>query len=168
MLTIIISVLIAGALFYFTAIHMEDVLLAAISILLGLLGVFVAIFAPLSGYEESIKTSEIELVSLSNTIASEGSGRIYVSVNAENVYSYRYEVESDVVEKEGKTYKANTISSSDGEILEVETTDGSAPMLVKYVAKGKRSIWTFAVACEKATYIFYVPEGTIVKDVILN
>ena len=168
MLTIIICVLIAAVLFYFTAIHMEDVLLAALSILLGLLGVFVAIFAPLSGYEEPVKAAEVELVSLSNAIASEGRGRIYVSVNAENVYSYRYEVESDVVEKEGKIYKANTISGSDGEILEVETTDGTKPMLVKYAQKGKKSIWTFALGCEKYTYIFYVPEGTIVKDVVLN
>ena len=172
MLTIILGLvfcfaLIVGLVFVFKGDHSTTI--ACVATMLAVFVVLSGLFDPHSGYEESKLEEQIELVSLSNSVASEGGGMLYVSVNAENVYSYRYEVVSDVPGKEGKTYKTATVSADeDVEILEVETTDGSKPILAKYVAKGKKSIWTFALGAEKVTYIFYIPEGTISKTVSLS
>lgn len=37
-----------------------------------------------------------------------------------------------------------------------------------YQREGKRTIWTFALGTEETKYIFYVPEGTISKEVKLK
>ena len=172
MLTIILGLvfciaLSVGLVFVFKGEHSTTI--ALVATMLAVFVVLSGLFDPHSGYEESKLEEQVELVSLSNSVASEGGGMLYVSVNAENVYSYRYEVESDIPEKEGKTYKTATVSEDENiEILEVETTDGSKPILAKYVAKGKKSIWTLALGAEEVTYIFYVPEGSIAKDIVLT
>lgn len=172
MLTIILGFVLAVAIcvgFVFLFKGSYSTTIALVGTILAVFVMLIGLFDPLSGFEESKLEEQVELVSLSNSVASEGGGMLYVSVNAENVYSYRYEVESDVPEKEGKTYKTGTVSEDENiEILEVETTDGSKPILAKYVAKGKKSIWTLALGAEKVTYIFYVPEGSIAKDIVLT
>lgn len=82
--------------------------------------------------------TKIMTVSLSNDLGVDGqSGRYYISINSENVYSYRVEVESEVTPGE-TTYEVLTVGDSE-RVLEVETTDGSTPKLVKYNKKAKFS-----------------------------
>lgn len=40
--------------------------------------------------------------------------------------------------------------------------------LVTYVKYAKKSFWTFAVGAEQYEYVFYVPTGTIARDVSLS
>ena len=76
------------------------------------------------------------------------------------------EVDSTYASNSQKAYKSNTISDSDVTIVEDDNyTDAK---LVTYVRYGKKSFWTFAVGAKKYEYIFYVPTGTIVRDVSLG
>lgn len=54
------------------------------------------------------------------------------------------------------------------EIEEIKDGNNEAFIVREYQRKGKVSIWTFAFDTKETKYIFYVPEGTISKDVNLN
>ena len=126
------------------------------------------LFCPLSGYNDWKLAEETPLVSLSNSTASEGKGNlIYVSISAENVYSYRYEIESEIKSENGKTYKVDTKSEKDGIITETEDSNCKTPTLRHYTRTYKKSIWTFGIGHDDL-YDFYVPEGTITKESILK
>lgn len=43
----------------------------------------------------------------------------------------------------------------------VITAKGTKPVMKKYIEKAKKTIWTFAVDCDKIKYVFYVPEESI-------
>ena len=169
MLTIIIGALIACLLFWWIKeadISDEDFITFFVFLLLVLGSFVLGIFAPIQGYkDEAIFEKEIELVSLNNTTASEGSGGLfYVSVSGENVYSYRYEI-VDKYGISGKSYKVGTVSKN---VTEIESKDCSKPVLRVYKRKPKRGIWTFAIGSTITEYVFYLPEGTIVRNVKLN
>lgn len=119
-------------------------------------------------YTETKVISEIELVSLSNTIASEGGGNLYyISINAENVYSYRCEVDAKAPVGKDKAYEVFTISEDeDVFIQEVEITDGSKPRLVKYESVAKAN-WLH-LKNTKEVYVFFVPEGSITRTITLS
>lgn len=116
------------------------------------------------GYQEPVLAEEIQLVSLDNTVSSVGDGNLfYVSVTAENVYSYRYEVDN-TTNLPGTMYETAIVS---GDVKEIESTECEQPVLKVYASKPKGDFW-FTFAKDKYTYVFYVPEGTIVKDVTLK
>lgn len=116
-------------------------------------------------YEEPEIVAEQEIVSLSNELGIDGHGGLfYVSVNSENIYSYRVALENERITGE-TAYEVRTIGE-DEKVLEVETTDGSKPRLVKYNENGKMSFWSMGF--DKVTYVFYVPEGTISKEISLS
>lgn len=118
-----------------------------------------------AGYEEKELASTIELVSLGTDITSVGSGnRRYVTVSGEKVYTYRYKVKN-TSGLEGTMYKTETIS---GNVQEVESLECKNPMLYIYKEKNKNSIWFSYNIGDRYTYIFYVPEGTIVRAVTLD
>lgn len=52
-------------------------------------------------------------------------------------------------------------------IINSEDPNCEVPVLNKYKRKGKITIWTFELSSE-AKYVFYVPEGTIQKDIKLK
>lgn len=117
------------------------------------------------GYAEKRLADTIELVPLStNATSAESDKKIYVTVNAEKVYTYRYEVEN-TSELKGRMYKTEIV---DGNVEEVESSEYTIPTLYIYVEKSKNSIWFSYNIADKYTYVFYVPEGTIVRDVILE
>lgn len=100
---------------------------------------------------------------------SEGSGPLYVSISANNVYSYRYEIKSSLGTETSKEYEVKKLSEEDGKIIESEDENCKIPVLKVYSAKPKISKWTFGILGErKYSYVFYVPEGTIQKDVKLK
>lgn len=130
-------------------------------------GLIIGIAAPVSGYEEPQIVSTTELVSLRDDTVSEGTGSLfYVFVSGANAYTYYVEVDSPYVSNTQKAYKSNTISNSDVTIVEDDSyTDAK---LVTYVRKGKKTFWTFSAGAKKYEYVFYVPTGTIARDVSLG
>lgn len=131
-----------------------------------LVGCTIGVISPVSGFNEWKLTQETELVTLSNGLASGGVGMIYVSLSADNAYTYRYEIDSEFGTETGKTYKTQTLVGKDVE--EVEDPNCEKAVVRMYQREGKRTIWTFALGTEETKYIFYVPEGTISKEVKLK
>ncbi|MBQ8044318.1 MAG: hypothetical protein IJ272_09295 [Clostridia bacterium] len=164
MLTIILGIGIAAALIFIGAyFDWEENFTCVTALFVVIAGIMLA-FAPLCGYEQAEVVQEIELVSLSNTVASEGEGNlIYVSVSAGNVYSYRYKVEN-TTGLSGNAYETNTVSSN---VTEVESDECTQPLLIVYVSKAKSNLFCFGIGKVKS-YVFYVPTGTISKEINLS
>ena len=130
-------------------------------------GLIIGIAVPISGYEKPQAVSTTELVSLRDDTVSEGAGNLfYVAVSGTNSYTYYVEVDSYYVSDSQKAYKSKTISNSNVTIVEDDSyTDAK---LVTYVIKGKKTFWTFAAGIKRYEYVFYVPTGTIIRDVSLG
>ena len=116
MLTIVLGILIVLLIVflfaYFTNMSLFLVATIAMWSMMGIL--YLGLFCPLSGYNDWRLVEETPLVSLSNSTATEGKGNlIYVSISAENVYSYRYKIESEIKTENAKTYKVDTKSEAD-------------------------------------------------------
>ena len=143
------------------------VALVLLAILCVIAGFYVGIVKPVSGYGEAEVVSTTELLSLRDDTVSEGTGRLfYVSISGTNSYTYYVEVDSEYASNSQKAYKSKTISSSNVTIVEDDSyTDAK---LVTYVRYGKKSFWTFAAGAKQYEYVFYVPKGTIARDVTLR
>ncbi len=142
-------------------------LLLMLAVICVIAGLFIGIVEPVSGYGEPQIVSTTELVSLRDEAISEGTGRrFYVSVSGTNSYTYYIEVDSPYVSNSQKAYKSNTISSSN--ITIVEDDSYANAKLVTYVRYGKKSFWTFAAGAKQYEYVFYVPTGTIARNVSLD
>lgn len=166
MLTIIIGGVVALGLIFLGASQRDDsgaILFYATAVIL-VFSVFIALFVPVAGFNEPELVEEIELVSLNNSVVSEGRGGLfYVSVTAENVYSYRVEV-PNTSEKEGKMYELKTVK---GNVKELETDTAKAVLRV-YKAKPKRWLWTFTIGASETSYVFVVPYGSITHEIALS
>ena len=164
MLTILITLVVVVGVIRFAE-DISELLLTVLTIIL-VVGVFMGVFVPLQGYEEPVLVKEIKLVTLSNSTVPQGGtkGIFYVSISADNVYSYRYEVD-DKYGISGKSYKVSTVSKN---VIEVESAECEVPVLKVYNRKGKKGLFTFAVLTDETEYVFYVPEGTIIKDISLG
>ncbi|MBE5812825.1 MAG: hypothetical protein E7314_04140 [Clostridiales bacterium] len=142
----------------------SETLISTVGAGLIVIGITVGVFVPVSGYEEKVSVEEIELVNLSDRTVSTGGGVIYISVEANNSYSYYVEVESEFAEGDSKSYKNYVISGENVTIIEDDSY--TTPKLVKYEGKAKRSFWTFAAFCKPdVEYVFYVPTGTVVRNI---
>ena len=97
MLSIIIGiVIIAVLIFVGIEIKINDTIFSVIFVGVILSSLVIGLFYPAKGFTDWQLVKETELVTLSNSVASQGSGRMfYVSISADNVYSYRYEIESE-------------------------------------------------------------------------
>ena len=169
MLTIFIGFGIGILLFWVTFEWLSNerlvALLVVLMISIPIFSIFLGLFSPMQGYKEPVLQKEIEIVSLNNATASQGHGGIfYVSVSGENVYSYRYEVENKY-EVTGKSYVVATVSEN---VTEIESKDCEKPVLKIYKREARKGIWTFSLGESITEYVFYVPEGTIVRNVELN
>ena len=175
MLTIIIGIILAVAI-VFIAIrtNSEDAMnccnmIAVIVILVAIAigsGINTVGSHPVSGYTEWELINETELITLSNGMASGGTGLIYVSLSADSTYTYRYEIDSEFGTETSKEYQTETLRGSN--VIEVEDPNCKTPVIRIYQREGKRSIWTFGLFNTQYKYVFYVPEGTIYKEVKLN
>lgn len=172
MLTIIIGIIITVAILVFLeyiAYKTNDFCLLIVEILFASFGLLTSLllgmYYPFSGYNDWELVSETPLVGLSNTTASVGSGYIYVSISPENAYTYRYEIDSDFGTESSKEYKTATVT---GNVVEIEDPACEVPVLRKYEQTAKKSIWTFGLTTIETKYVFYVPEGTIIKEVKLQ
>lgn len=108
---------------------------------------------------------QTQLVSLSNGLATQGGGFMFVSVSAENAYSYRYEIDSRFGTETSKEYVVDVVS---GNVEEIEDINCETPVLLKYKNKLGISKWRIILPGEATKYVFYVPEGTISHEIKLN
>ena len=138
---------------------------AALGALVISVGIVVGIFVPVSGFHAFEETARIELVSLSDQTISTGKGIIYVAITGENSYTYYIEVDNKFGASNTKAYKSQTITGNNITIVEGDIYEGAT--LVIYEAKSKKSFWTFALNT-KTEYVFYVPTGTISRNVSLG
>lgn len=130
-------------------------------------GIVVGLVWPANEYTEPALKREVELVTLNNNISSQGSGGLfYVSVSANNVYSYRYEVE-DKYNLGGTSYETATLTDN---VTEVESKDCKKPVLKIYEKKPIKNMWISFSLLDSTIkeYVFYVPEGTIQKEIKLK
>ena len=98
MLSIIIGIVIIIVLIFFGTewIDINGIVFSVIFTGVVIVAGGIGLFYPIKGYTDWQLVKETELVTLSNSVASQGSGRMfYVSISADNVYSYRYEIESE-------------------------------------------------------------------------
>ena len=167
MLSIIIGVIIIGFLIFFSDTYIGEKTFVTIFTIVILVAFGIGIFYPVKGYTDWELVNETKLVTLSNSVSSQGSGTmLYVSISADNVYSYRYEIDSEFKAEGAKSYKVDTISGSD--IEEIEDANCTEAKLQEYHRKGKLSIWSFALLGYETKYVFLVPEGTISREIALK
>lgn len=168
MLTIILGIIVSAVITFFLA----DLTDGDDGVFwIGLVGCMISIYLglcyPFNGYTDWELVNKTELVSLSNSTISGGTGCIYVSLSADNSYTYRFEVDSMFGTEASKEYKTVTIVNDDN-VTEIEDPDCQTPMLKEYKRTAKRSIWTFGHSSSETAYVFNVPEGTISKEIKLK
>ena len=131
------------------------------------------LLGPASEYNDWELAEEIELVSLAENTVLDEKTNIYVYRLAENEYTYRYEIDSQFGTETSKEYEVKTLLIEEDirhltTVEEIEDSNCEKPLLKVYKRKGKPTIWTFARGYENTKYVFYVPEGTIAKEVRPN
>ena len=170
MLTIIIGIVLAVFIIK-VSFEIPNYKIGALVVCLAIIGGFGSILVGLgafhiSGYTEWELIQETELISLKNDLVSGGVGRLYVTLSADNAYTYRYEINSEFGTETSKEYQTETLVNEDVE--EIEDINCITPVVRVYQRDGKMSLWTFGWLNTQTKYIFYVPEGTIYKEVKLN
>lgn len=168
MLIIVIGIAIVFVLLLIASLFDNNsTVVANIGTVIVLAALVLGLFLP-TGYKDEELVEEIELVSLSNSTSAEGEGIIYVSITGENSYSYRYEVDSKYGTTTSKEYVVETISKKNGNIVEVEDPNCEKAVIQRFVKKSKITIWSFGFGGSETTYVIYVPEGSISKEISLN
>jgi len=171
MLTIILGILIAFLIIVIGARitnNNSDIITLSTTLctLIIVVSIAVGLFLPLSGYTNWEPLSRKDLISLSNSTVGGSEGFIYVSVSSSNIYTYRYQVNSEFGTDTSKDFVTETV---DGEcVIEVEDESIDTAYLQIYTRKAQKSIWTFGFFVEQYKYVFYVPPGSISKDVNLS
>lgn len=147
--------------------ELDEFLITICTVGILVFGLYCGLCGEPQGYTEPILKYEVELVSLNNTIGSQGGGNLwYVTISSGNVYTYRYEI-NDKYNIGGKAYKTNTLF---GNVTEIESKECTKPVLKVYEREPRKNKWiSFSIdAKTKTEYVFYVPEGTIQKEIILK
>ena len=106
------------------------------------------------------------MIALSDGVASSGSGLFYVSISANNTFTYYTEVETEFTTENSNSYVSKTVPGYMTVI--VEEKNNTEPRLLVYKQTGKKSFWYFNVPPPITEYVFYVPEGTIQRNITLN
>ena len=121
----------------------------------------IGLFFP-TKFEERKLVKETELVPLSSSTVS---GKdVFVSISDEGTYFFRYEIDTEFGTETSTEYV--TVSMPiDFAITESEDINCKTPVLLEYMTKSKVTIWTFGLGVGIVEYVFYVPTGTIQKDV---
>lgn len=117
------------------------------------IGLMLAIFAPLSGYEKPVYLNRIQLESFADDEKSE---EVFLKQWG-TIYMYNYKVPKAIITEDECEYetKRKIIISTDVMVLEDETC--TIPMMEVYEKEAKKSKWTLAVFGKNKSYVFYVP-----------
>jgi len=119
-----------------------------------------------NNYNEKTVISTQPLIALSDEVSSSGGGMFYVSISANNMFTYYTEVETEYTTENASSYVSNTVPGY--LTVVVEEKDNTQPRLLVYQQTGKKSFWYFNVPPTITEYVFYVPEGTIQRNITLN
>ena len=124
-------------------------------------GVLLGLFCNTGGYQPVQEIRTYELQSLTDRTASVGHGSLfYVSVGAENTFTFYVEVNSEFKTEGSKAYASRTISG-EKDVTIIEEKKCAYPRLTIYQRKPIATLWSFAIWSDVTSYVFYVPEGTI-------
>jgi len=147
MLTLVITALVVIGMIYvlsITKLKTYDIMFLILGVIF--IGIVIST-SPVYGYHEKVLEQEIQLVELSDDV--------YVTHYANDVYLYKYKVESNS-DDEGSC-ETNIVREN---VIETESQKCTNPVLRKYVKKAKTGIFSFCWQ-QEVEYEFYVPEGTI-------
>lgn len=117
-------------------------------------------------YNEKTVVSTEPLIALSDGVVSSGGGLFYISISANNMFTYYTEVETEFSTENASSYASKTVPGKLTVI--VEEKNNTEPRLVVYEQTGKKSFWYFNTPPTITEYVFYVPEGTIQRNITLN
>ena len=131
-----------------------------------LIASLIALLGNTNNYNEKALVSTQPLIALSDGVSSSGGGLFYVSISANNMFTYYTEVESEYTTENATSYVSRTVPGSLTVI--VEEKNNTEPRLLVYEQTGKKSFWYFHVPRTITEYVFYVPEGTIQRNIALN
>jgi len=106
-------------------------------------------FIALSGYEENF---EVEYTTELSNITLDDSNDFYIYETKEAYYYY-----------ERGSYKPINLVKVENEVQIIEQSDCEKAKLEKQRFNAKKSFWTFGTEY-KIEYVFYVPEGTVVRN----
>lgn len=114
-------------------------------------------------------TEEIRITSLKNEMIGTGRGFIYVKISPDNIYQYRVEIKSGVESSTSKSYELKYLSGNQHRIVEEEDPNCTQAYLRVYTkCKEDSKIFFWGGYCVDEMYVFYVPEGTIKKELNLD
>ena len=131
-----------------------------------LAGLFISFYGNNDNYNEKTVVLTEPLIALSDGVASSGGGLFYISISANNMFTYYTEVETEYTTEDTNSYVSKTVPGSLTVI--VEEKNNTEPRLVVYEQTGKKSFWYFNTPPTVTEYVFYVPEGTIQRNMTLN
>ena len=114
------------------------------------------ILLPIEGFEEREEEEEIELLKLKR---GDKKTSYYLEVVDKNKLIFAYD-NSEMYDLDGVAYEE---SFRKGNIKIYETASCKRPVLKTFVTKPFRIVFTFAPFSTKREYVFYVPEGTVLK-----
>lgn len=165
----IILGIILSACCLFITVKLDDLesLFGSLVIFLFVGGIIAGLFVNTGGYKDPVMEEQVDLISLSDSVSSEGGGLLYVCINSSNVYTYYTQIESEFAGK-NKAYKSETISGENYEVIVVEEKKCENPRVIKYFKDSKATFLSFGFAAGKTYYVFYVPEGSIAREIQLN
>lgn len=116
------------------------------------------ILLPIEGFEEREETEEIELLKLKR---GDKKTVCYLEVVDKNKVIFAYD-NSDMYDLDGIAYEEGF---KKGNIKIYETEFCEEPILKTFVTEPSRDVFTFAPFSTKTEYVFYVPEGTVLKKI---
>ena len=119
-----------------------------------------------TNYNEKTVVSTQPLIALSDGLSYSGSGLFYISISADNTFTYYAEVETEYTTENSNSYISKSVPGSMSVV--VEEKNNTQPRLLVYKQTGKKSFWYFNVPPTITEYVFYVPVGTIQRNIILN
>ena len=114
------------------------------------------ILLPIDGFEERENTEEMELLKLRRGSKKQS---YYLEMLDKNNVIFAYD-NSDMYDLEGIAYEEGYRK---GKIKIYETEFCEEPVLKTFVTKPTRGVFTFAPFSTKREYVFYVPEGTVIR-----
>ena len=166
----IIAGILLAAFISFIAVRSKEDRVSLLSNLCGLAlvgGIVAGLLANTGGYKPAYEIETIKLQDMTDQITSTGKGSLfYVSINASNDYKFYTQIESEFAGKNSKAYVSKTISGDN--ITVVEEDNCQIPRLIKYCQDSNITFWSFGLGCNKYSYVFYVPKGTIAHEFALG
>lgn len=114
------------------------------------------ILLPIEGFQERENTEEIELLKLKRGLKEH---TYYIEIVGKNKVVFAYD-NSDMYDLDGIAYEEGFRK---GNIKIYETEPCEEPVLKTFVTEPTRCVFTFAPFSTKREYVFYVPEGTVIK-----